>query len=581
MKYFQETKMASTISLDLGDHLNFPSMLFYLALYFIIERALKLHFIHFYPQFYAQLYKERKDIQYFAFLMGILITIFSTPICYKALRESNPSNDTFGNPNLSKAGEICIASRGVLWASELNRLDHSNLYIAHHISSMGYLIYHIQTKHPLRLIYAFYTSLFTEFFSDLSCLLTIHDFRTATSSLAYRTQVMNTILLVFLRLPPILYSAKFVATQPPTTPIFWIDTLCLLIYFRFIVNIILAASKRLKLFQLETRKPAYIRVGQRFDISVYGIFFAVASFLTASVSALVYVRSGKSSPTPNEVSSLGLQLMITGAAAYIGARMPSHIRHGIPALFSTKFLTKSSLWIQGSFFAAILSIAISPLIDRTRLLYAFSIIFPVGESLGRIGCYFAGCCDGMKFRGVPTQILSSFLNGVVAFSILAFWGSGYLSVEEAAAFSLGVNAMIRLLLRPNVFSLGQLLTGATLMAMNAKRMSVVPSKSSIPANETLADFSLRGADSIVEENILKSLWTILLALGSILAGILVQGPAGDDIRAELKRDCDGNEAEIESEKGESSENGLSDTDELQVVDNGKLKRMFAGEVMLK
>ncbi|CAG8975984.1 hypothetical protein HYALB_00011539 [Hymenoscyphus albidus] len=530
-------EMESNTPLELGVSLSFPSMLLYLASYFIIERVIKHTFIRFFPQTYSGLHKDRKDIRYFAFVMGILITIFSTPICYKALQESKPRNDKLGSPNYSKAGEICIASRGVLWISELNRLDYSWVYITHHISSISYLVYHIQTNQPLRLIHAFYTSLLTELISDISALLTIHDFRTATSSLAYRFQTTNTILLVFLRLPPIWYAAKFIATLSTRTSLFWIDSICLLIYFLFITHLIFSASRRLNLFQLESKAPAYILITQRFKLSIYSIFFAIASFVTAIISAVIYIQSSTPLLSASEIKHLSLQLMGSGAAAYVGARASSHIIGRSLTPLNRKILFKASLWIQGSFFAVILSICVSPLVGRMRFISSFFMAFPIGECLGRIGCYFAGCCGEKKYWGTPAPLLSSMLNGIVGVSVLKLWARGGLDLEWGAGMALCLNAMIRILLRPNLFSFGQLVAGAVFVIIGTKLVTVVPSNSGTLVNRTGEDFALHEKNTVIKGEFLGSEWIVLLALGSVLAGSLVQGPTGEDFTAEAIRAC--------------------------------------------
>ena len=87
--------------------------------------------------------------------MGFLLVLISTPICYKAFRESTDANDILGTPNLSTAGKHCISAKGVLWVSELNRLDYNIRYIKHHLGSIGFLLYYLYIEALLRVLYAF------------------------------------------------------------------------------------------------------------------------------------------------------------------------------------------------------------------------------------------------------------------------------------------------------------------------------------------------------------------------------------------------------------------------------------------
>jgi hypothetical protein len=247
--------MSESWPLDTGNYPSFPSILVYLTLYFSVELAIKKIFCFLYPGIYYQLCRDRKDAQYFAFIMGIVITLSTTPFCITALGTSSGSSPT-DFWKMSTAGQVCIASRSVLWVSELSRLDHSLAYLAHHFASIGFLVYYLQSRLPLQIIYGFYASLATELFSDTRCLLDIHGIKATTSLFAYRIQLINTILLILLRIPPIIYAASFFTSWPITGSIFWINAICLLIYSRFILNLILVGATKLKIFPFNSLRPA-------------------------------------------------------------------------------------------------------------------------------------------------------------------------------------------------------------------------------------------------------------------------------------------------------------------------------------
>ena len=523
------------VSLSLAanmDLLSFPAMLLYLTAYFVVELFIKKIFQHFHPNFYDTLYRERKDIQYFAFTMGILITIFSAPTCYKALQESSNTNDVLGNPNSSAAGHICMASRGVLWASELNRLDHSSKFIMHHLSSIGYLFYHLQAGFPLRIIYAFYASLITEMFSTTACLVTLHGLKPESSKLAYRVQVTNWALLVLIRLPPSAYAATFLPMHSMTDPVFWVNAACLFIYTRFNVNVIINVARRLEILKVVGTRPAYMRIGQRFNISLYGSFFGIASFVGAVLASKTYIQSSQRQLSEKDISRLNLQLLLTGLMAFLGARIPSALtQNGPQGILGSKLFTTKGAWIQGAMAATVLSLVISPLVERYQLFLSLAMVLPVGEAIGRVGCYFAGCCGDHRSRKIPIQLQSVVLNAIAGISIMASCYFAHIALEKAAILSLASNALIRVMLRPNAFAIAQLMAAMTMLTFRTpwKAPIAVPITSTTfhgDWNDTGAEqWSFSAADSKIEVDFetLKSPWTAVLALSSLLAGSFVQG----------------------------------------------------------
>ena len=548
-------------------------MLAYLTAYFVVELLIKKSFQHLHPTLYDTLYRERKDIQYFAFTMGILITIFSAPTCYKALQDSTSTNDVLGDPNLSPAGQVCMASRGVLWASELNRLDHSSKYITHHLASLGYLLYHLQTRLPLRIIYAFYASLITELFSDTACLVTLHGLKPESSKLAYRVQVTNWTLLVLIRLPPSVYAATILPMHSMTDPAFWVNAACLFIYTRFNVNIIINVARRLEILKFVGTKPAYVKVGQRFNVSLYGLFFGVASFVGAVLASQIYIRNSEKPLSSSDISRLHVQLVLTGLVAFLGARIPSVLaQHGLQGVLTSKLFTTKGAWIQGATTAAVFSLVVSPLADRYRLFLSLAMVLPIGEAIGRVGCYFAGCCGDHRNRMTSIQLHSAFVNASAAVLILVLQKFAYITFERAAILALASNALIRMILRPNTFAVVQLIAALTLFALRAPPKAPIVAVS-ITTNSFHGDWNSTGAErssfsstgltTEVDFKMLKSPWTAILALSSLLAGSFVQG-CSDSVSAQGCSDA----AEIPLLQGCSdsvSAQGCSDTTEIPLL----------------
>lgn len=515
--------MLGSASPEFGSSPSFTSILACLSAYFLVELIIKKTYKSINPQFYAQLHKDSKDTQYFAFCMGIVITIFTTPFCVAAFRTSS-SDSPIENFDISTAGQVCIVSRSVLWVSELNRLDHSWAYISHHLSSLGFLIYHLKTRLPLQIIYGFYSSLATELFSDTRCLLDLHGVKPATSSLAYWVLAINTILLVVLRLPPIIYASAFFPSWSPTGPVFWINAACLVLYTRFIVNLILVGSRKLEMFKLISTRSAYIQVCQTFEVSIYSIFFTAASFSVAMITSTMYYQFAQTNGTSNESFRLTIQLLLTGLTGLIGARIPSISKcRGANFLFSCRFFAKSQLWLQSSLAAMGVSVLVSPWVHRSCLLLVLSLSLPFGEAIGRLGCHFAGCC-GRSDKKFSTQLKASLLNTILGLVAMGFLITGYTTLQQAAGLSLACNSIIRLALRPNKFAAAQLAGSLAYFAHAWNSDDNTERGQRYFGNGLLFGAKHLSATSIG-----------VLAAAAIAAGVFVQLCGGMDVKVDLKK----------------------------------------------
>ncbi|KAK1857057.1 hypothetical protein CCHR01_00400 [Colletotrichum chrysophilum] len=179
-----------------------------------------LHYIvkHYNPSFYATLEKDRssKLAPYFVFPLGILFTLVSAPICLYAYGNTPRESDIFGvqRPFTTK-GKVCLASRGILWVSELPLLAFSPEYVTHHVLSLASLLLVLVRSMPRRPIYLIYAGLITELFSDNVALLRLHG-RHAGSSLTFRRAMLaNVVGMVLLRILPIVF---FTAGMKKTSP---------------------------------------------------------------------------------------------------------------------------------------------------------------------------------------------------------------------------------------------------------------------------------------------------------------------------------------------------------------------------
>lgn len=174
-----------------------------LTLYYVVEGVLKITCRRFLPDLYKKLKSDYLVLPFFGFAMGWLITLISSPICLYAFVTEN--SETSLKPSLS--GQICVASRSILWVSELNRLDYISVFVKHHLGSLAHLTSHMYYHVPLTPLYLIYASLVTELLSTAASICSILGYKPTTSLHLKRIQQANTIAVPLLRTPPVFYTA--------------------------------------------------------------------------------------------------------------------------------------------------------------------------------------------------------------------------------------------------------------------------------------------------------------------------------------------------------------------------------------
>lgn len=131
---------------------------------------------------------------------------------------------------------------------------------------------------------------------------------------------------------------------------------------------------------------------------------------------------------PPEVSKLKAHLLFWGVflSAWIGAKLlfiityPEHLQQNL--LSEMSFWTGGGFVFYGGFLGALLFLVFFKIFDRSLKFKALWPMLPaltLGHSIGRIGCFLAGCCFGKPtefFWGVymhnhdrhPTQLIEAF-----------------------------------------------------------------------------------------------------------------------------------------------------------------------------
>jgi len=176
-------------SRDSGFESTFSALISLFTLYYFVEQCLRYITTSYNPGFYEKLRASRKDLVFFGIAMGacmraiigsemfilhlgLLITALSTPSCaYAALdawkSTQSPLNDPEAPWRLGNHARVCIAARGVLWVSELNRLDMYGLYVLHHAGSIIALLSWLQFQWPNLVFLTLFTTLVSEIPGDL------------------------------------------------------------------------------------------------------------------------------------------------------------------------------------------------------------------------------------------------------------------------------------------------------------------------------------------------------------------------------------------------------------------------------
>ncbi|MBN1444900.1 MAG: prolipoprotein diacylglyceryl transferase [Candidatus Omnitrophica bacterium] len=148
--------------------------------------------------------------------------------------------------------------------------------------------------------------------------------------------------------------------------------------------------------------PEFLRIGT-FVIYWYGVMIAAGVFLSSWIFQKNAYRSGYS---PELVSKLVFWIIVWGIAGgrflHVLVQMPYYYRHPVHILS----IRNGGLAVEGAVIAALLFIAVYSKIRRFNLneiLDILALSVPLGQALGRVGCFLNGCCYGRPtgmFTGV-------------------------------------------------------------------------------------------------------------------------------------------------------------------------------------
>ena len=151
--------------------------------------------------------------------------------------------------------------------------------------------------------------------------------------------------------------------------------------------------------------PILFEIGP-FTIRTYGVTLAIA-FLTGF--SLMYYKAKRINFYPDKILDLQMCMVIFGV---LGARL-LHVFLNLDVYRSEPveifMIWRGGLAFQGGLLAGVFASWAYIKINKLPLFKLADFLMPyiaLGQAIGRIGCYFNGCCFG-KYAAFPTQILSS------------------------------------------------------------------------------------------------------------------------------------------------------------------------------
>ncbi len=139
--------------------------------------------------------------------------------------------------------------------------------------------------------------------------------------------------------------------------------------------------------------PECIRIGN-FVIYWYGIFIAAAVLVCSLLFQRRAVAAGFSRETASEVVFWSVIVGILGGRiGHVLSHLPYYARH----LVEIVQIRNGGLSVQGAIVAVLLFLSAYTAARRLPLLLLLdeiALVTPLGQAIGRIGCFLNGCCYG-------------------------------------------------------------------------------------------------------------------------------------------------------------------------------------------
>ena len=129
------------------------------------------------------------------------------------------------------------------------------------------------------------------------------------------------------------------------------------------------------------------------EIPLYGTMIALGMFLGVICACLICKIKGYSVNIPINLALFALPCAIVGARLYYCAL------NGVDSFLEIFMIWKGGMAIYGGVIGGFIGVLICCKVYHYSLIQACDIAAPcliLGQAVGRIGCYFAGCCYGIE-----------------------------------------------------------------------------------------------------------------------------------------------------------------------------------------
>ena len=140
-----------------------------------------------------------------------------------------------------------------------------------------------------------------------------------------------------------------------------------------------------------------------FEIAWYGLIVALGMLFGVIVAILICNRKKISKEMPIDIALFALP------TAIIGARLYYCIFNGVSSFWQIFRIWDGGMAIYGGVIGGFLGVLLCCKIKKYSLLEACDLAAPcliLGQAIGRIGCYFGGCCYGVETLNPNLQFSS-------------------------------------------------------------------------------------------------------------------------------------------------------------------------------
>ena len=223
--------------------------------YNVVERILHGSLRHLFPSQYHQLRTCGKAGPFVALIIGFVVALFISPVCYQSYIELPIlSRPDFAHPGIA---EICVGVRTVLWLEELSRLCDGPLPFLHHASCLFIVVFGMSFDLPgLKYSCAVLASLITEVGATMTMMMSLCGLKSSNRRWIWWLEFVNVVSVVAIRFPAVylLSTAPWHEGLPLALHAFWI--VMAVLYVTYQTYIAYAKIRKLLRVKLPASKVA-------------------------------------------------------------------------------------------------------------------------------------------------------------------------------------------------------------------------------------------------------------------------------------------------------------------------------------